>query len=585
MKFSHPWWLPAGALGCLVLIGMWYRYDARQRTALEQFIAAHLKLQLTRSMSVAGRRTRRGLYLAAVACLFLALSGPLVGYRWEEITRRGYDIVFAIDTSRSMSTADVKPDRLTRAKLAIDDFTGQLDGDAVGIVAFAGRAFLICPITLDYGAFRESLSLIDTNTIPRGGTNISSAIREAESALERRPGSDKVLILVTDGEDLEGDSLAAARDAARQTGMKIYTVGVGTPAGELIPVAPDQGGGFVKDEAGALVKSRLDEATLKAIAAASGGIYAPLGTQGEGFEAIFKAIFGSVAKHDLAFRVRKVYIERYQWPLAASVGLLFASLLIGTRRRIRVRGVAGAAVVSVPSLLLLTLLPIGAARSAGTNPASDEEKGAVDYRSGRFHEAARAFQQSIGRAPSSDARRLAIQEDAYYDLGNALYRTGQMTEKSDPKATIEKWTEAVKAYDTALQLRADDADSKFNRDLVNRKLDALRQPPPPPNQGSGQGKPPPKGSPPPGSKPPGSNPPPPQDKPPSGKPPPQGSPPPPGEPPPQRQNPSAGGPGQMSQEEARELLDSEKGDERHPLAVPLERPGADEPPEKPYKNW
>jgi Ca-activated chloride channel family protein len=598
VKFGHPGWLPAGALGCLVLIGMWYRYDARQKTALEQFIAAHLKLQLTRSMSVAGRRTRRGLYLAAVACLFLALSGPLVGYRWEEITRRGYDIVFAIDTSRSMSSADVKPDRLTRAKLAIDDFTGQLDGDAVGIVAFAGRAFLVCPITLDYGALRESLSLIDTNTIPRGGTNISSAIREAGSALERRPGSDKVLILVTDGEDLEGDSLAAARDAARQTGMKIYTVGVGTPAGELIPVAPDQGGGFVKDDAGALVKSRLDESALKAIAAASGGIYAPLGIQGEGLETIFKAIFGSVAKHDLAFRRRKVYIERYQWPLAASVGLLFASLLIGTRRRIRVQGVAGAAVVSMASLLLLTLLPIGAARSAGANPTSDEEKGAVDYRSGRFHEAARAFEQSIGRAPSSDARRLAIQEDAYYNLGNALYRTGQMTEKSDPKATIEKWTEAVKAYDTALQLRADDGDSKFNRDLVNRKIDALRQPPPPPNQGSGQGNPPPKGSPPPpGGKPPSNNPPPPQGKPPNGNPPPpQGGPPnsnpprpqggPPGGnlPPPQRQNSSAGGPGQMSQEEARELLDSEKGDERHPLAVPLAGPGADEPPEK-YKNW
>jgi Ca-activated chloride channel homolog len=130
--------------------------------------------------------------------------------------------------------------------------------------------------------------------------------------------------------------------------MKIYTVGVGTPAGELIPVAPDQGGGFVKDDAGALVKSRLDEAALKAIAAASGGIYAPLGTQGEGLESIFKAIFGNRGKHDLAFRRRKVYIERYQWPLAGSVGLLFASLLIGTRRRRRRAGVAGAAVVSMP---------------------------------------------------------------------------------------------------------------------------------------------------------------------------------------------------------------------------------------------
>ena len=598
MKFSHPWWLSAGALGCLMLIGMWYRYDARQKTALGQFVAAHLKLQLTQSISIAGRRTRRGLYLAAVACLFLALSGPLVGYRWEEITRRGYDIVFAIDTSRSMSTPDVKPDRLTRAKLAIDDFTGQLDGDAVGIVAFAGRAFLVCPITLDYGAFRESLSLIDTNTIPRGGTNISAAIQEARSALERRPGSDKVLILVTDGEDLEGDSLAAARGAAREAGLKIFTVGVGTPAGELIPIPPEQGGGFVKDDAGALVKSRLDEAALKAIAAASGGVYEPLGTQGEGLESIFKAVFGSVARHDLAFRRRKVYIERYQWPLAASVGLLFASLMVGTRRRRRIRAAVGAAVVSVPGLLLLAMLPTSAVRSAGTNPTSDEEKGTFDYRSGRFSQAAQAFQQSIGRTPSSDERRLAIQEDAYYNLGNSLYRTGQLTEKSDRQATIEKWTEAVKAYETALQLRADDADSKFNRDLVKRKIDALRLPPPPPNQGSGQGNPPPKGSPPPPQgKPPNGNPPPPQGKPPNGNPPPpqgkppNGNPPPPpaapssGESPPQRQSPSAGGPGQMSQEEARELLDSEKGDEKHSLAVPMARPGADEPPEKPYKNW
>jgi Ca-activated chloride channel family protein len=611
VRFNDPWWLPAGLLGCVVLIGMWYRYDARQKAALDKFVSPHLRLQLTRSISVASRRVRRGLYLAAVACLFLALSGPLVGYRWEQITRRGYDIVFAIDTSRSMSTPDVRPDRLTRAKLAIDDFTGQLDGDAVGIIAFAGRAFLVCPITLDYGAFRESLSAVDTNTIPRGGTNLSSAIREGEAALERRPGSDKVLILVTDGEDLEGDALATARAAMLRDGLKIYTVGVGTAAGELIPVPPDQGGGFVKDEAGALVKSRLDEAALKAIAAATGGIYAPLGAQGEGLQAIFKAVFGSVAKHDLAFRQRKIYIERYQWPLAASVGLLLASLLVGTRRR---RGARVGAAAAAAGLLLMAMLPIGAAHAAspGANPTTDDVKGTAAYRSGRFQQAAQAFQQSIGRAPSSDVQRLAIQEDAYYNLGNALYRTGQITEKNDPQATIEKWTEAVKAYETALQLRADDTDSKYNRDLVKRKLDALRQPPPgnpprgnPPPGNPPRGNPPPgtppKGNPPPGAPPnPNGNPPP--SAPPRGNPPPaggsaNGNPPPPGAgntpdaPPPP--TPPSGEPrsgdnehpsGQMSREEARELLDSEKGDERHPLGVPLAR-GADDPPDKPYKNW
>jgi Ca-activated chloride channel family protein len=178
---------------------MWFRYDARQHAALAKFVSAHLRGQLTRSISVARRRARRGLYLAAMACLFAAIAGPLVGYRWERISRRGNEIVFAIDTSRSMSTPDVKPDRLTRAKLAIDDFASHLDGDAAGIVAFAGRAFLVCPVTLDYGAFHESLGAIDTNTIARGGTDISRAIQEAQVALRRRPGSDKILILVTDG--------------------------------------------------------------------------------------------------------------------------------------------------------------------------------------------------------------------------------------------------------------------------------------------------------------------------------------------------------------------------------------------------
>lgn len=581
MTFSHPWWLAAGAAGCLLLIGLWYRYDARQNSDLEKFVAAHLRLQLTQSVSVAGRRARRGSFLAAVACLFLALSGPLVGYRWEQITRRGYDIVFAIDTSRSMSTPDVRPDRLTRAKLAIDDFADRLEGDAVGIVAFAGRASLVSPITLDYGAFHETLNAIDTNTIARGGTNISAAIREAEAALDRRPGSDKVLILVTDGEDLEGDSLAAARTAARRNGLKIYAVGVGTLAGELIPVPLGEGGGFVRDDAGALVKSHLDEAALKAIAAAGGGIYAPLGAQGEGLEEIFKAVFGSVAKHDLAVRRRKIYIERYQWPLAAAVGLLFSSLLIGTRRRRGARGAESAAAGAIPGLLLLTMMPIGGAHGAGTSPINDEQKGTSAYRSGRFPQAAQAFEQSIGRAPSSDAERLAVQEDAYYNLGNALYRSGQMTEKSDPKTTIDKWTEAVKAYETALELRADDADSKYNRDLVKRKIDALRRPPPPQKQGSGRGQAPP----PPQNQGSGKNPAPPPSGGAHGSPPPPsaGNPPPaapPGESQHQNQPPS-----QMSQEDARELLDSEKSDEKHPLAIPNARPGADEPPEKRYKNW
>jgi Ca-activated chloride channel family protein len=647
--YSNPGWLAGGFIACLCLIWMWRRYDARQRDALTRFISAHLAAQLTGSVSVGRRRAQRGLTLAALALLFVALAGPLVGYRWELVSRRGIDIIFAVDTSRSMSTPDVKPDRLTRAKLAIDDFTNKLDGDAVGMVAFAGSAFLVCPITLDYGAFHESLSAVDINTIPRGGTNIASAIREAQAALRRRPGSDKILILVTDGEDLEGDALVAAQAAARQDGLKIYTIGVGTPQGDLIPLSADPRDGFVKDESGDFVKSRLDEPALKAIAAATGGQYAPLGAQGQGFDTIYRVGLAPMLKHDLASRQQKVYTQRYQWPLAGSVALLLSSLLIGTRRRVRARRTtpvaesrspAGAAAASIAMLLLLPLSPAvpvrastlsaedaykkgdfataaqkyaAAAKRNPEKPSLQFNAGTAAYRAGQFEQAAQAFQESISRAVSGDAKRLSDQEDAYYNLGNTLYRAGQKTEESAPKQTIDTWTQAVKAYDTALQLRADDADSKFNRDFVNRKIDELKnkQPPPSQSQNNSQnnqqnnqqnpqqkpnGQPPPSGQKPPSQPPPGQQPPPsagqqpPQGQPPPGQQPPgqqpPGQPPPSaGQPPPQDQDDRQRAPGQMSREEARELLDSQKGEERRAHVVPSARQDAYTPPDKPLRDW
>jgi Ca-activated chloride channel family protein len=633
VKFSDPHWLVAGLLTCLLLIVMWRRYDVRQRAALARFVAPHLRRRLTDSVSRIRRFMQRALFSGAVLCLCAALAGPLFGYHWEKISRRGNEVVFAIDTSRSMLTPDVKPNRLTRAKLAIDDMARQLDGDGIGIVAFAGSAFLVCPLTLDYGAFHESLDAVDVHTIPRGGTNISSAILAARAALRRHPGSDKILILVTDGENLEGDALSAAEDAAKQEGLKIYTVGIGTAEGDLIPLPLDQGGGFVEDEKGTLVKSRLDEGGLKAIASATGGAYVRLGGQGEDFDAFLTTVFGAVSKHDLIYRQQKIYIERYQWPLAASLAMLLTSLVVGTRRAGRRRAVAVSHAVALSAVMGVLIVPLRSESADQTGspagkidaktPVVEYNAGTSAYRAGQFPQAMQAFQKSIKVAPASDARRLADQEDAYYNLGNALYRAGQQFEKSAPQEAIEKWTDAVKAYDTALQLRADDADSKFNRDLVKRKIDALRQPP---NQGGGggggggqsqgQGQPPPQGNPaqgqPPQGQPPQGQPPkgqPPKGQPPQGQPPPQGQSPPPqnaknGSPPPappgqdqfgagqgapqnDPDNSSAENqrePGQMSAEEARELLDSAKSDEHHSLAVPA-GPRDPNDPDKAFKNW
>jgi Ca-activated chloride channel family protein len=512
MIFAHPWWLLAAIFACSAMWWVWRRYDRRQRAALEQFIAPQLRDELTQSVSGPRTLLKRVLLAVAVAFLFVALAAPQAGYRWEQIKRRGNDIIFAVDTSRSMTTPDVKPNRLARAKLAIDDFVNRLNGDAVGLVAFAGTAFLQTPITLDYGAFHESLAALDTHIIPRGGTNITSAIREAQAALQRRPGSDKILILITDGEDLEGDSLAAAKSAATQDGLKIFTVGVGSANGDLIPLPADQGGGFLKDSNGHLVKSRLDESALKAIAAATGGAYAPLGAQNQGLDTIYQEALAPLAKHDLESRSQKVYTQRFQWPLGVAILALLGSLMVTTRRRPRSTSVLAAkpeprfSRFAVPSLAALLgmcgLLPVHSANASPSSAATAYQHGdfataqrdyaaaaahdpkqpllafdagAAAYKAGQFPQAAEAFQASVNASTSGDAHRLADQQDSYYNLGNTLYREGQKTEQADPQATIDSWTRAVKTYDAALQLRPDDADSKFNRDLVSRKLEALKK--------------------------------------------------------------------------------------------------------------
>jgi Ca-activated chloride channel homolog len=502
VRFSDPYWLWGGLLACVVLFVLWRWHDRKQQTALAAFIAPHLRQILTGSVSKASRFIQRGLLLIAVLSLFAALAGPQYGFYWERISRRGNDVVFAIDTSRSMLTPDVRPNRLIRAKLAITDMARELQGDGIGIVAFAGNSFLVCPLTLDYAAFQQSLDAIDVHTIPMGGTNIASAIEAARDALRRRPGSDRILILLTDGENLDGDALAAAKAAVQQDGLKIYTVGIGTASGELIPLPADLGGGVVKDDSGSPVKSHLDEDSLKAIATATGGTYVNLEGQGGDFDSFLRTVFGSVSKHDLAYRQQRIYIERYQWPLSVSLGSLLLSMMVGTRsarRRKRVESsspvksvsgatVPGAAVVLFAVTVLVTPNRSDSADQADSKaPRVEYNTGTSAYRAGNYSQADKAFQKSIQSAPSGDAKRLADQQDAYYNLGNTLYRLGQQVEKSSPDEAIKHWTEAVKAYDTALQLRGDDADSRYNREYVKRKIDSLRKPPPDGGGGGGGG--------------------------------------------------------------------------------------------------
>ena len=283
IEFAEPIWLVVGVVVCAAL-GWLVAWAARKRrVALEAFASRRLLGGLTAGVSERRRRVKVWLLLGGVACLFVALARPQWGSRWEEVTRRGIDILLAVDTSRSMLAPDVAPNRLERAKLGIYDFVQKLEGDRVGLMPFAGQAFLLCPLTMDYGAFGESLQAVNTAIVPEGGTDIALAIETAERAFEKG-ANHKILVLITDGEDLEGEAIEAAKSAA-ENGVTIHTVGVGTPNGELIPLG---GAGFVKDAGGEAVKSRLDEVALGEIAEFTGGVYAALGGRGEGLETIYR---------------------------------------------------------------------------------------------------------------------------------------------------------------------------------------------------------------------------------------------------------------------------------------------------------
>jgi Ca-activated chloride channel family protein len=295
---------------------------------LAAFVAAELLPVVAPDADQRRRTLRAALLTAATLCLVLALAGPMWGFRWQEVKREGVDLVVAVDTSRSMLATDVKPNRLARAKLAVQDLLGELHGDRIGLVAFAGSAFVQCPLTLDQGAFTQSLDAIQVGIIPRGGTSLTAAIDTALDAFEGRQGKHQALVLITDGEDHEGKVKEAAKRAADR-GVKIYAVGIGTADGELIPV---EGGSFVKDRSGQVVKSRLDEETLKDIAVDTGGAYLHAAGPNLGLADLYRDYIGTMEKRELATTLERRYEHRFQIPLAVALVLLVVEPLVGERR-------------------------------------------------------------------------------------------------------------------------------------------------------------------------------------------------------------------------------------------------------------
>ncbi|PAW77788.1 MAG: hypothetical protein B9S33_20010 [Pedosphaera sp. Tous-C6FEB] len=493
MNFALPSLLWLLLLVPLLAVFLLWAWRTKERL-IAQFVQSRLLAQLTVGVSKPRQKVRLVLLVMAVACAVLALARPQWGFTWEEVSQKGLDIVVAIDTSRSMLAADIAPHRLARAKLAAIELAKLAKTDRLGLVAFAGSSFLQCPLTLDEEAFRQGVAALDVNIIPQGGTAIAETIQTALAAF-KDGDNHKVLILFTDGEDHESGVIEAAQ-AASAKGLRIFAIGIGTAAGELVRV-PDAKGklDFLKDDSGNVVQSKLNETLLQQIAGAANGFY--LNLRGANtMDILYERGLAPLPKSEFNAKLMQRHHERFYWPLGIAIVLLIVEMFLPERQKVRrpaegARSSTSAAVLL--ALLLAALSPLSARASsatalkhyeAGKYEAAFKEydrlrrarpedarlafnAGAAAYQAKQFEDAARHFSSATG------AREPELAQGAFYNLGNAYYQLGDTAEQ--PPQKREAWESAVNFYDAALKLRPADADALHNRDLVKRKLEELKQ--------------------------------------------------------------------------------------------------------------
>lgn len=299
---------------------------------MESFAERDLLVHMAPSMDGKKQKIKALFILLSVSAIALSLMRPQWGFEWKEVTRSGLDILIAIDTSKSMLAEDVKPNRLERSRLAVKDLIQKLHGDRIGLIAFAGSAFLQCPLTVDYSGFMLSLDDLNVNTLPKGGTSLSNAIETALDSYEGGKKKYKALVIITDGEDHEGNAAEWA-ERAKEQGIKISTIGIGTREGELIPVTDESGNRtFLKDRSGNVVKSRLDEKTLQDIALATGGSYVKATATEFGLDLLYEEKLSKMEKREVENKMIRKYYERYQIPLAIALLLLCIEPFIRERK-------------------------------------------------------------------------------------------------------------------------------------------------------------------------------------------------------------------------------------------------------------
>ena len=505
MGFMEPgrlWWLVA-VTAYAVLLWWLHRRDAGLRSRV---VEPALQPNLVDS-HISRRSWKNILLMVALVMAVIASARPQWGSKLAEVKRRGNDIFICVDTSSSMSAEDIAPSRMAAAKRTLGLVVSQLQGDRVGIIAFAGRAFVQCPLTLDVDAARMFLDSVDVGLVPVPGTEVGSAVRSALSRFPKNSRTKKVIVLLTDGEDHESDPIGAAEEA-KKAGAVIFAVGIGTPQGEVLRERDTSGGvtGFKKDEKGETVMSRLDEVTMARMAEITGGKYWRGGTDDSVVAALVNEV-SSMARQALSSGVYRVQEDRYQWFLFLAVFALGAEFVVSLRKghwsmvwrelqeikwEIPRWGKKAAALVA-----LCTVLFPGSARSDFRSSMNEGNKLSIagDLEGAR-QKYFNAQVEGPGMAePLYNIGNTWLFEGKFEDALRSYEEADRLARHPQLKSAIafnrgwalarqDKTPEAIEAFKAALKWNPRDEDAKYNLEFLKSGKKPQK-----PKDGKGQGKP------------------------------------------------------------------------------------------------
>jgi len=478
MKFIHVhllyliWIIPG--LFFLYLTGM-----RKRRRILHGYAAKHARISILTGHNGSYRKLKAVLVIISVLFLVISLAGPQYGFKWQEIEQKGVDLIIAIDCSRSMLATDIKPTRLERAKREIRDLLNMIEGDRAGLVAFAGVSFLQCPLTLDYNAFNLFMNTLSPDFIPVGGTDLDHVIRTSIESFNQDDHTDKAIILITDGEITGKDPLKAAEDA-REKGIKIFSIGVGSRDGVPVPSAD---GGFVKDKKGKIVLTQMDDTILKKIAALTGGTYVHSVAGDMDLEEIYlNRIRTDMQESTLASGKKKIWENRFQWFVLVSTLLILLDLYLPVLRTNNKKTILilagliffGNADKTVHAFSFETQLNQAEKayqeerfEDAVTHyikaQLDDPEDNEIYYNLGNSYFRSGDYESAISNfKKASETETKTLKEKSFFNIGNSYYRQGNLEE-------------SIKQYEKVLELNPDDKKTKENIEFVKRRLQEEKQ--------------------------------------------------------------------------------------------------------------